>query len=161
MNALNSRVLGRILIVLVLTIAFVMPVSQAFASGATSYTETYHNATDSFGQYISCINSPATVYITYNGVLHFTVNKAGDFWGTGTQTGTVVAVPLDSSLPTYTGHFTTWFGENDNLQNGTQTSTFSVHATGSDGSSLDFHEVEHISSSASGATISFDKLSCQ
>ena len=128
---------------------------------------TFHNAVEQFDNAIPCgpyAGALATVTITYNGVLNVTGltsgNGAGTFWATGTQTGTFVAVPADSSLPTYTGHTTSWFGDNNNLQNGSETSTFSIHAIGTDGSSFTFHEVQHLSVSASGVTTSFDKPVC-
>ena len=77
------------------------------------------------------------------------------------MTGTFVAVPLDPSNPTFTGHFTTWFGESDNKQNYVDHSTFSVHGTGSDGSSIQFHDTTHFSTNANGVVVvSFDKPVC-
>jgi hypothetical protein len=60
---------------------------------------------------------------------------------------------------TFTGHFMNWDGENFSLQNFAAISTFVIHGTGSDGSSV-FHEVAHFSVSASGITLSFDKPTC-
>jgi hypothetical protein len=40
-----------------------------------------------------------------------------------------------------------WFGESDNKQNGVDHSTFTVHLTGSDGSTIKAHETAHVSSS--------------
>ena len=40
------------------------------------------------------------------------------------------------------------------------TSTFSVHATGTDGSTISFHEVAHFGVSATGVVVSFDKPVC-
>jgi hypothetical protein len=139
----------------------VAPSVRADGKGAQTFTQNFHDATDTFVDVIPCTSNPATITITYNGVLHFTVNKAGDFWATGTMTGTFVAVPLDPSLPTFTGHFTTWFGEADNKQNGVDHETFTVHGTGSDGSSIKFHETAHVSTNANGdVVVSFDKTSC-
>lgn len=129
---------------------------------------TFHDATAVMpGNSIPCgpyANTPATLTLTYNGQLHFTLftsgKGAGDFWATGTQTGTFLAVPDALGAPTYTGHFTTWFGDNNNLHNGSSTSTFTVHATGSDGSSFTFHDVTHVSTSATGMVQSFDKPTC-
>jgi hypothetical protein len=45
-------------------------------------------------------------------------------------------------------------------RNTTETFTISIHGTGSDGSKLAAHETEHLSTSASGATLSFDKMRC-
>lgn len=133
---------------------------SAAGAGAVTYTQTFHNATDSFPVANPCTGAPSTATITYNGVMHYTVNKAGDIWATGTQTGSFVLVPDDPTQPTYTGHFTTWFGVSDNNQNGVDHSTFTIHGTGSDGSTLSFHDVAHLSVSASGLTVSFDKPSC-
>ena len=111
-----------------------------------------------------------TIQVAYNGdpnfntsnssLMNYTVNKAGDFWATGTMTGTVTAVPLDPSNPSFTGRFTTWFGESDNKQNFVDHSTFSLRLTDSDGSTITAHETVHLSSSASGLTVGFDKFRC-
>jgi hypothetical protein len=145
--------------VIALLVVAVRP-AVADGQGATTFTQTFHNATDSFAAPNPCTGAPGMVTITYNGVLHFTVNKAGDFWATGTQTGDFVLTPDDPTLPTYRGHFTTWFGVGDNRRNGVEHSTFSAHGTGSDGSTLQFHDTMHLSVSASGAVVSFDKPSC-
>ncbi len=154
---------GRLLAALLIIGALFVPFSTVFAGGNGSYsvTQTYHNATDSFVDVVPCVGDPATITLTYNGVFHFNVNKAGDFWGTGTQTGSVVAVPLDTSLPTYTGHFTTWFGISENNRNSVQTDTFSVIAYGSDGSVIKFNETQHITLNANGdVVVAFDKPVC-
>jgi hypothetical protein len=88
------------------------------------------------------------------------LNKAGDFWATGTMTGTATAVPVHPNHPSFTGHFTTRFGESDNKQNEVEPSTFTVHLTGSDGSTIMGHETAHLSTSASGLSVSFDKFRC-
>lgn len=85
---------------------------------------------------------------------------AGAFHAIGSETGDGVLTPTDPALPTYTGHFTSRFGDHDNLHNGVDSSVLVIHATGSDGSTLDFHMVEHFSVSATGMSVSFDTLSC-
>jgi hypothetical protein len=140
--------------------AFTGAAVYAGGNGAQTFTQTFKNQTDQFVDFVPCRDYEATITITYNGVLHFTVNKAGDFWATGTMTGSATVVPLDPSNPSFTGHFTTWFGESDNKQNGVDHSTFTVHLSGSDGSTIKAHETAHVSSSASGMTVSFDKLMC-
>lgn len=136
-------------------------------AGAMRIQCTFHNVTEPVDDVIPCgpyAGAPAALTLTYNGQFHATELTAGagagTFWVTGTQTGMFVAAPLDTSLPTYTGQFTTWFGDNNNLHNGSETSTFTVHATGSDGSSFTFHDVAHVSVSATGITNSFDKPTC-
>lgn len=143
-----------------------LPLSTASAAGAgaVSFTQTFHNAVQSFPFPNPCTGASGTVTLTFNGVFHVTEltsgQGAGTDWATGTMTGNFVFTPDDPTQPSFTGHFTTWFGESDNLRNGVQTSIFVIHGTGSDGSTLDFHEVTHLSVSATGITVFFDKPTC-
>jgi hypothetical protein len=155
------RILAPLVVALLLMVA---PSAFAEGAGAISYTQTFKNVTDVFHDVNPCSGAPTTITMTYNGVFHITLltsgQGAGTFWLTGTQTGNVTLVPDDPAQPTYTGHFALWFGDNDNLRNGTETVTFTIHVTGSDGSTLSIHETEHMSVSASGITLAFDKLAC-
>jgi hypothetical protein len=146
------RILASATLVLAIggVLAFTVTAAYADGNGAQTFTQTFKNQTDQFVDFVPCRDYQATITITYNGVLHFTVNKAGDFWATGTMTGTATVVPLDPSNPSFTGHFTTWFGESDNKQNDVDHSTFTVHLAGSDGSTIRAHETAHLSSSAAG-----------
>ena len=91
-----------------------------------------------------------------NAVAHLTTNANG-FWSTFTAAGTASFVPDDLSQPAVSGHFAAWDDENGNLKNGTSTGTFTVHIDG-----VKMHETFHESVSASGLSVSFDKmaLSC-
>jgi len=136
--------------------------AQASGAGAVSVTQTFHNATQSFPSPNPCTGALGTLTLTENGVAHFTFLTsgvgAGTGWGTFTATGTLVFAQVDGVI--FTGHFTAWDGQNFNLQNFAATSILVVHATGTDGSSLTFRDVFHISVSASGITLSFDKPTC-
>ncbi len=138
--------------------------AAAAGAGAVSYTQTYNNTTDSFASPNPCTGVSGAVTETYNGVFHVTKltsgQGAGTLWATGTFTGNFVFTPDNVTQPSYTGYFTTWFGDNNNLHNGTETETMSIHGTGSDGSTLQFHEVAHMSVSATGTTIFFDRPTC-
>ena len=138
--------------------------STAFAAGAVSVTETFHDVTMSFPGINPCNGDVGTVALTYDGVAHATFLTSGTAAGTGhatfTATGDFVFTPDDPVKVSYSGHLTAWDGENANLQNYGATSTFVVHATGADGSTLTYHDVAHFSVSATGVTISFDKPSC-
>jgi hypothetical protein len=92
-------------------------------------------------------------------VFHGTINKNGS-WFTGTMTGTFVATTLAAPSVTYAGHFTQWFGDENNKQNGVEHSTFNVHGSGSDGSTVSFHENDHATINANGVTVSFDHVRC-
>jgi hypothetical protein len=78
---------------------------------------------------------------TGNAIFHDTTNKAGDDWFTTTFTGQVDAyagtviddegdvAPVGGVL--YSGHLTTWFGSEDNKQNGVFHATLDFHGTSS------------------------------
>jgi hypothetical protein len=139
--------------VLLLTLALASPAAAA----ATSYTQTIHNATQTFVDVIPCTGAPATITLTYNGVFHINSLPDGEFWTTFTETGTVSAVPLDSTQPTLSGRFTVWGNFNLNEQNSNSTFTFTVRL--SDGSV--FHDTAHLTMNANGdITTFFDKPSC-
>jgi hypothetical protein len=148
--------------VLVVAVAALVavPVASPAGAGAVSFTQNWHNVTETSTDVNPCTGAPGTLTLTYNAVFHLTTLENGTYWATFTQTGAFSFVPFDSSQPSYTGHFTVWDGDNWNNRNTTETVTFMVRGTGSDGSTLMFHEVGHISTSASGATLSFDKLRC-
>jgi hypothetical protein len=138
---------------------------QASGAGAVSFTQTFHDATESFPTNGPCTSETGIVTITYNGVAHATVLTsgvgAGTGWFTFTATGTFSFEPLAGGNVTYSGKFTIWDGENINLQNYTATFTQIIHGTGSDGSTINFHEVAHVTVAPSGdVTITFDKSTC-
>jgi hypothetical protein len=134
---------------------------HAAGAGAVTFTQTDHNLTTVQASSNPCTGAPGTLTTTVNDVFHGTMLANGTDWFTGTITGTFTFVPTDTTQPSYTGHFTDWFNQNANLQNGNLTFTTTIHGTGSDGSSLTFHEVGHITMSASGQiTVAFDKATC-
>jgi hypothetical protein len=129
-------------------------------AGAVSVTETFHDATTSFPAVNPCNGETGTLELTYNGVAHATLLANGTGHFTFTATGSFTFTPDDPTGVTYIGHVTMWDGENDNLQNSAATATLSAHGTGSDGSTLRIHDVAHLSVSATGIVITFDKLTC-
>jgi len=99
---------------------------------------------------------PYTITTTSNLVMHETIFDDGRIHATFTQTGTFVAVPLeDPSLPSYTGKFTIWGGFNQNGKTVNGTFTFTVHATGSDGSTVKTHLTEHFNERPDGTVNEF------
>jgi hypothetical protein len=148
-------------------------------AAARPVTMTFHekNETETFRDVIPCLGeepAPATITTVESGVFHVTAAGIDDqgtpapdddtfippYHVTGTFTGTFTAVPDDPSLPTFTGHFTQWFGENVNRQNVAATFTFTIIGQGSDGSILKFHDTAHFSATPQGATLEFDKFRC-
>jgi hypothetical protein len=106
----------------------------AAGAGAVSVTQPFHDATMTFPAVNPCTGDTGTVDLTYNGVAHATFLTSGNVAGTGhatfTGTGDFVFTPDNPTGVTYTGHLTSWDGENANLQNYASTATFIVHATG-------------------------------
>jgi hypothetical protein len=129
-----------------------------------TYTQNVHGAVQSFPSNVPCVDPPNSVTgfltLTSNAVFHETVNTAGDDWFTSTQTGDFSFVSFDPAALSYTGHFETWFGGSFNQNNSVLHDTFHVHGTASDGSSLTAHMLDHMSISASGITLVFDKIAC-
>ncbi|GAA2741793.1 hypothetical protein GCM10009868_09210 [Terrabacter aerolatus] len=132
----------------------------AGGNGAVTFTDNQHAVVDVFTTVNPCTGDPGTIDALENQVFHGTVNKTGS-WFTGTVEGRFTFTPDDASKATYTGHFATWFGDENNLRNGVEHSTFDVNATGSDGSHLQFHDNAQATLNANGTvTVSFDHMSC-
>jgi hypothetical protein len=73
--------------------------------------------------------------ISGNGVLHTTVNNAGDSWTTGTLEGAVT-----DAAAGYSGHGTTWFGLEQNNQNFVAHFTANTRGTLTDGTPISIHQ---------------------
>lgn len=150
----------------------VLPATVSADGAATvSSTQTFHDVTQMYHAGVDPGTAPfpcgiGTAEVTFimNGVFHITTITsgpgAGTSWATGTMTGTITLVPDNPSLPTYTGRLTEWFGDNNNHQNGTELFTGNLRLSGSDGSTLTIHGVEHTTVTATGVTLSFLKLTC-
>lgn len=131
----------------------------AAGAGAVSFTQHFHNEVIFSEHGVNpCTGAPGTVTGTAkNGVFHMTTLANGTSWATFTAEGPVTFVPDHPADPSASGHFATWNGDNFNLQNETHTDTFTAVLFGTDGSRVALHEVFHMSTSASGGSITFDK----
>jgi hypothetical protein len=153
-------------------------------------TQNLHGQSQTIYDYVPCSIDPTTgvgiasrIDLTsINEVFHININAAQDFWATGTIEGNFFIQPVKATLSapdangnrtptppnppavpgavTYSGHFAMWFGISSNLKNGVMHSTFNISGTGSDGSTLTFHVVFHLTMSASGMVVFFDKMNC-
>ena len=167
MQAQKRSWLRRSILVACTLTLLILPGSSAFGQ-AESFTQVVHDQTEMLTDELFCVGQ-AEVTITYNGHLHMTATANGTHV-TGMETGTIVVDPVDPSLPTYTGRFTTRFGENDYPNVFNATSTFRVRAQAEDGSSLTVHFLGHITAEAIdltttpptviGLRVGFDKLRC-
>lgn len=132
--------------------------AYAAGTGATTFTDTQQGVVDVFQDVNPCTGDPGTVSAVENQIFHSTINQTGSTF-TGTVEGKFTFTPDDSSKVTYTGHFSTWFG--DNLRTNVEVSTFNVNAIGSDGSHLQFHDNSRATLNPDGTvTVTFDHMSC-
>lgn len=132
--------------------------SPAVAQPPVTETNTAKNVVETFVDVGPGCEDGAlyTVTTTSNFIEHATLFPDGRGHFTFTQTGTFVAVPLeDPSLPTLSGHFTVWGGFNANGKSVNGTFTFNINATGSDGSRVHQHELEHFNTTPTGAEFFF------
>jgi hypothetical protein len=133
--------------------------APAFAAPPTTETTTTKNLVETFVDVVPTCEGGGLLYTittTSNLVEHETVFADGRVHATFTQTGTFVAVPLDDpNLPSFTGHFTTWGGFNQNGTTVNGTFTFNVHGTGSDGSTFSNHVTDHFNQRPDGSVNEF------
>lgn len=110
-----------------------------------------------------CSFDPLAGSETTNLVNHETFFPASDeAWGTFTEEDSFTLTDQVTGA-TFTGHDVTWFGFSVNRNNAEQGFTSSVHATGSDGTSVTMHEVAHMTMLPDGTlVVNFDKptLTC-
>ncbi len=133
--------------------------ASASTGHTVSFTDNFHG-TQPFSQVNPCNGNQLSGTQTSNIVNHVTFFPASDeTWATFTEEDNFSAVDEGTGV-TLTGHDTVWGNFNLNRQNANQTFTFSVHAAGSDGSSITSHEVAHVTQLPDGnVSVSFDKLS--
>lgn len=92
---------------------------------------------------------PGDIVITGNGVLHTITNNAGDFWLTGTVTGSATT----TGTPTATGRATAWFGVEANNRNLVTPFTANAQLTLPDGSTVNVHEQGQFTLNANGVPV--------
>jgi hypothetical protein len=92
---------------------------------------------------------PGDLVITGNGVLHTTVNNAGDSWTTGTLTGAATT----TGTPAATGRATAWFGGEENNQNAVNHFTANAQLTLPDGSTVSIHQEGQFTLNANGVPV--------
>lgn len=91
-----------------------------------------------------------TVTLTGNQVEKEALKDDGTFHGTSRQVAKVVAVPLDPSQPSYTGHWTLGGTFSGNTATLISVFTFSVTLFGSDGSQYAENEMIHYNARPDG-----------
>ncbi|MFL5962735.1 MAG: hypothetical protein ACJ757_07580 [Gaiellaceae bacterium] len=137
----------------------------ASAAGGThtqSFTDNVHG-TQTSTQLNPCNGDVVDISSTSNIVNHVTFFPGSDeVWFTFTEEDKVTAVDEGTGV-VYSGHDTVWGNLNINKQNQNSTFTNMIHVTGSDGSTILYHEVTHFTMLPNGdVSVSFDRptLSC-
>jgi len=160
----------RRLITAVVLVGVTLIAATAVQAGSppATFTDTF-NETVTMPFMVPCRESLGLYDFTVSrrGVFHVTaaaIDEEGNFvppyHRTITGTGTFVAVPSDGTGPTFTGRYTEREGESEMITHSTGTLTFSVRATGSDGSQIRFHLVTHYTINALGIEFGFEKPRC-
>ena len=138
-------------------------------ASATPSTLTFHDVTASFP--VTPMTCPdgsvipgGTVTATYNGVIHFNTDSNGGLHFTSTMTASFTLTATTNGID-YSGHFTTWDGGTVHVTSTGATEfgfTLSVHATGTDGSTLRFHQDAQFTVNAGGTvTVNIMNLRCR
>lgn len=133
--------------------------ASASSGHTVSYTDNFHGL-QPFDQVNPCTGDEITGSEASNLVMHLTYFPASDeSWGTFTEEDKFTALDASTGVA-YSGHDTAWGNDNVNRQNANDTFTFSVRATGSDGSVITSHEAAHLTQLPDGnISVSFDKVS--
>jgi len=105
-------------------------------------------------------NCGAGIQFTGNLVNHVTFfTNSDEVWATFTETGKIVGTD-DGTGATYTGHATAWGNFNMNERNQNSAFTLTIHAIGSDGTSITAHETTvFVMNANETVTVNFDKFS--
>ncbi len=138
-------------------------------AGAASGTPPVSNTNDheknfveTFDDFVpSCEGGGPLYHVTVTSNLHEkeTVFADGTVHATFTQSGKVVATPVDTTLglPSYTGNVTAWGNFNITNQTVEGGSTFHVNLKGSDGSTVSNHAGDHFNVRPDGSVHEFMK----
>jgi hypothetical protein len=151
-----------------------MSLVLVLASGAVARADTLtmklSDVTETFADVNPCTGEPTVETITYSGVVHLIADASGGIHLTTALVGSFSLDTADPLLPDYSGRFTQWFGGNHAANIANQTLTFAAKGTGTDGSTLQFSGVAHITAdtidfetdppTVTGLRVMFDKLRC-
>jgi hypothetical protein len=143
----------------ILVTVFVLTAPSTLARSTVTFTETQHNASDTFRLDDATCPSPGLVTMTFFIVIHSTDLGDGRFHFHFSLTGDYLLVG-DNGV-TYTGHITQHFDVNQNTATVNQILRTEVILKGSDGSKVGAHGITHVTENANGVTTtSIDRLVC-
>lgn len=134
----------RLIAPILLAVGLALP---ATAQATTTQTVHFNGAPIDVGP-AGCI--PGDLVIAGNGVLHMTINNAGDEWVTGTVEGSVWSTDPSSG---FTGHAAAWFGVEANSQNFVTHFIANSVGTLGDGTPLTIHQEGQFTVNAQGVPV--------
>jgi hypothetical protein len=155
-----NKIVKLVLVVVAVCSLGVLAAPAAFAggNGAVTFTQHDHDVVDVSSDFNPCTGDSGIVIMTYDDIFHGTINKTGS-WFTGTLHGSIEFVPDNPAAVTYSGHLAAWFGDENNLRNDVEHSTFNAHLTGTDGTTVGVHDNTQATLNANGVvTVSFDHM---
>ena len=158
---MSTRVLLRRLIPLIAATGLLLFTAAPTGAAASTDTQTFHGLTQTFETANPCTGDLGTVTTTSNGVFHMSADATGGTHVTGTMTGTFEFQPFDTSLPSFSGRFTNWFGGNIGANGEGFWSTFSLTGYGSDGSVIHFNGVTQFHMSNGEVHVEFTLANCR
>jgi hypothetical protein len=158
---MRPKFLFRSLVPLIAATGLLLFAAAPAIAAASSTTETVQGFTETFATANPCTGDLGTVTTTYNGVFHISFDDTGGVHVTGTLTGTFEFAPDDASLPSFTGRFTNWFGQNIGANGQGFWSTFSLTGYGSDGSVIHFNGVVQFHVSNGEIHVDFTYENCR
>jgi hypothetical protein len=160
-HTMTTRRLQRLIgLCAILMTVFVLTAPSALAGPPETFTDTQHNASDTFRLDDATCPSPGLVTMNFFIVIHGTDHGDGRFYFHFSLTGDYLLVG-DNGV-TYTGHITQHFDVNQTTATVNQILRTEVILKGSDGSKVGAHGISHVTVNANGVTTtSFDHFVCQ
>lgn len=162
---MRTVIIGALVVAVVGTAIFASAAVPASAAGGThtqSFTDNFHGA-QTATDFNPCTGNTVDISSVDNIVMHVTFFPASDeSWATFTDSSKFQATD-EGTGTVYSGHATFWGNNNVNRQSANFTFTSTIVAKGSDGTTINFHEVGHATMLPDGnIAVSFDKsmLTC-
>ena len=131
--------------------------TAALAGGADTITVRERQVDVNPGETNPCTGATGTITDEEQDVFHITALADGTLHLTGHSTVAITFAPDDPTQVAYAGHETFAFSEAGNSRNFVTTTTSHVRVRGTDGTFITVAEVAHLTVSATGVTVSFDR----
>jgi hypothetical protein len=150
---------GRRTALVLASLLLLAPPTAAFAARADTITVRELQTDVNPGETNPCTGAIGTIADDEQDLFHITALADGTLHLTGHATVKVTFTPDDPSQVAYAGHETFAYSESDGRRSFVTTTTSHVRVKGTDGTFLTVRDVAHLSASATGVTVSFERPS--